>query len=360
MFIKLHPFRIIAILLVLIAMSGNVKVSGSYDIRMILTAITEYTIPTGESSPYAITPGLAGTIWFTELGSNRIGRITLSEPGRETILNGVSITEFPIPTSGSQPAYIILGPDNNLWFTEYSGDKIGKITPSGVITEFPLPTNSKPIGITVGSDGNLWFCEDDANKIGKMNSLGTLLDEYSLPFANGDLSEIVAGPDGNLWFTEYDGKKVGKITTGGTITEYNIGEKVFGIAVGSDGNLWFTETIADTVGRITPSGTITEFDLPGENNGPQGITSGPFNHLYVTANFSNKIFRLTILGETIAQYNIPTLASSPLGITSSNGNIWFVEMKSSQVGAFTPPGAWNYLPVIIREAFTFSSWHSNR
>src|SRR5438034_11666703 len=54
--------------------------------------------------------------------------------------------------------------------TEDSGNKIGRITPAGVITEFPLPPNlncppngsNSPLGITAGPDGNLWFTESQA------------------------------------------------------------------------------------------------------------------------------------------------------------------------------------------------------
>ena len=62
------------------------------------------------------------------------------------------------------------GPDGNLWFTEDAGNNIGRITPAGEITEFPLPTpGSGPAGITVGPDGNLWFTEQIGNKIGRIN-----------------------------------------------------------------------------------------------------------------------------------------------------------------------------------------------
>jgi virginiamycin B lyase len=59
------------------------------------------------------------------------------------------------------------GPAGNLWFTEFNGNKIGRITPQGAITEFPVPTaNSAPNGITAGPDGSVWFTEEGANKIG--------------------------------------------------------------------------------------------------------------------------------------------------------------------------------------------------
>jgi len=94
------------------------------------------------SGPSGITAGPDGNLWFTEIDASKIGRITPSG----------TITEFPTPTAHSAPAGITAGPDGNLWFTEFEeGDNIGRITTSGTITEFPIPTaNSAPFGITAG------------------------------------------------------------------------------------------------------------------------------------------------------------------------------------------------------------------
>src|SRR5439155_958422 len=78
----------------------------------------------------------------------------------------------PAPLNG--PRAITAGPDGNLWFTEYYGNRIGRVTPAGVITEFPplsSPTSlGGPDSITVGPDGNLWFTEDSGNKIGRISA----------------------------------------------------------------------------------------------------------------------------------------------------------------------------------------------
>ena len=48
--------------------------------------------------------------------------------------------------------------------------KIGRITPAGTITEFSLPTpSSGPENIVTGPDGNLWLTENSANKIGRVS-----------------------------------------------------------------------------------------------------------------------------------------------------------------------------------------------
>jgi hypothetical protein len=68
-----------------------------------------------------------------------------------------TVSEFPI-TANSNPVGITAGPDGALWFTEQGTNKIGRITTAGMITEFStLTANSGPFGITAGPDGALWF-----------------------------------------------------------------------------------------------------------------------------------------------------------------------------------------------------------
>ncbi len=75
----------------------------------------------------------------------------------------VTITEFPTSTANNNPQYITTGPDGALWFTEFGdgltgvGSKIVRLTTSGTMTEFALPTwQQNPAGvtgITQGPDG---------------------------------------------------------------------------------------------------------------------------------------------------------------------------------------------------------------
>ena len=77
------------------------------------------------------------------------------------------ITEYPVPTPYSEPGGIASGPDGNLWFTEYQGNKIGRVTPSGNVKEVLTPTpESVPRGITAGPRRTVWFVEQSAGKIG--------------------------------------------------------------------------------------------------------------------------------------------------------------------------------------------------
>ncbi len=260
-----------------------------------------------------------GNVWFVDSRSISIGKITPSG----------NITEYQLPYNyynQGRPQDITLGPDGNLWFIE-SGDntdKIGKITTNGDITEYQLSTSGKyPRGITRGSDGNLWFTFD--NGIGKLSLDGTV-HEYPLPTSNIAPYDITDGPDGNLWFSF--GNTIGKITTNGDITEYQLptGGNAWRIITGPDGNLWFVELNAGKIGKITTSGVITEYPING--SAAYDITAGPDGNLWVAYNhgIACTITKITPNG-VVTEYPLSNLSCTfPEGITTSpDGNIWFTD-----------------------------------
>ena len=95
--------------------------------------------------------------------------------------NGMAqtLTEFCAGLgSGAQPVGIAAGADGNLWFTEFNGgNRIGRVTPQGVISEFSAGLNggAQPYAIAAGSDGNLWFTEQNGNRIGRITPSGPVI-----------------------------------------------------------------------------------------------------------------------------------------------------------------------------------------
>jgi virginiamycin B lyase len=265
---------------------------------------------------------------------------------------GGHITEFPLP-SGSRPLGITVGPDGALWFAESGTNKIGRITTGGQVQEFPTPFGgSQPARITAGPDGNLWFTETLGDRIGRITPSGTIT-EFFTGIRSLDPEDITTGPDGALWFTVFPDPEglvpgwVGRITTDGQmrlIPSSTQGDDVvspLGIATGSDGNLWITGPGNGTVGRMTTSGALTVFHLPaGVASSPAFITAGPGGALYFTEqglgsalarSAGNRIGRITTAG-TIAELRIPTAGSSPDAITTaSNGTLWFTELAGYNI-----------------------------
>jgi streptogramin lyase len=289
--------------------------------------ITSFSVPTTGSNPYGITKGPDGNLWFTEMSTDKIGRITPKG----------AITEFSLPTTSSGLWDITAGSDGNLWFTEVG--KIGRITPSGAITEFSISTGGNPTSITAGPDGNLWFIEN--GNLGRITPGGAIT-EFSLPGLSGNAS-ITAGPDGNLWFTEYGVNQIRRITPFGAITNFPLPTTVSDISAitkGPDGNLWFTEYFGNKIWRITPGGTTTGFPIPTVDSGPIAITAGPDGNLWFTEN-AGQIGRITPRG-TITEYPLPSASGpgySPYGIIAGpDGNLWFTEYFRNKIGRITPRG----------------------
>jgi len=99
-----------------------------------------------------------------------------------------------------------------MWFTEITGNKIGRITRTGNIVEFDIPTAaSGPVGICKGTDDCLWFVEIIANKIEKITTTGEFI-EYPLLTENAKPHAIASGNDGDIWFTEWGSNKIGRIS----------------------------------------------------------------------------------------------------------------------------------------------------
>ncbi len=313
-------------------LTGSVKLTAIVIVACLFMAvypanaitINEFPVA-GNGGPFRITLGPDNNLWFTEQTGNKIGRMTTTG----------AITEFPVPTAGSTLRTITTGADGNLWFTEGTGNKIGRITPAGEITEFAIPTaGSDPRGIASGPDGNLWFTEGTGNKIGRITPSGVIT-EFPIPTPESLPNGITTGPDGNLWFVEMNADKIGRITPSGVITEFQVpttGAGLFAITAGPDGRLWFTESEGNKIGRITKNGVITEFQIPTAGNAPRVINAGTDGNLWFTVGNTNRIGRITTSGN-MTFFNIPSDNSNPGGITTGpDGNKWFAETRANKIG----------------------------
>src|SRR5256885_2216560 len=91
----------------------------------------------GHASASRITAGSDGNIWFTDSGNRKVGRITPSG----------AVTEFELPDAGGIAFGIAVGPDKNIWITvtavgQGRPDWIARIDSSGEVTKFPAGTGS--------------------------------------------------------------------------------------------------------------------------------------------------------------------------------------------------------------------------
>jgi streptogramin lyase len=213
--------------------------------------IGEFGAPDITAGPTGIGPGTDGNVWFTVGPASLIGSIT---PG--DLIQTYTPANSKMPPSCSGPGGIVGGPDKNIWFTDTGTGEICMMVLTGKqkgdFNAFPLPSGATPGNITVGSDGNLWFTDYNHNSIGKISTSGTVA-EYPIPSSNAFPRGIALGPDHNIWFTEVGTSKVGFVTPNGTVVDFATPTENAGpdyIAAGPDGNVWFTEFKVDQIGKV--------------------------------------------------------------------------------------------------------------
>jgi len=301
--------------------------------------------------PEEIAAGADGDLWFTDGGS----AVYQFSPSRSCV------NQFTVSNEGVSTNDITAGPDGALWFTQGAGGNpgggapyfdadIGRITTSGVLTDFTVPSSAVATpgldGITVGSDRNLWFTEVGENQIGRITTSGAVT-EFRLPAGNvlGDqgggnaetaADSIAAGPGGDVWFTEPGSHAIGVISTAGQfLHKYPVSGVPLGIADGPGGAMWFTDAVTPwKIGRITPAGTVTEFSAP---SAPWSIVEGPDHNMWFTESngADTGLGCITATGQ-IALHPEPTPGGNPDGVAVQDGSIWFAELNADQLGRLSP------------------------
>jgi streptogramin lyase len=288
--------------------------------------ITEFPIPTAHSGPEQLVAGPRQSLWFTEVQYATLARVTASG----------CIQEIPFGKITDYAGDLVWGPDGNFWITQPEIDEIGRVSPDGtMVREFSLLTGSMGVNeIALGADGNHWFIESSPDAIARITSDGTIT-EFPTPGKLTAASGIIAGPDGNLWFTESTGRVARIAPATGAITEFPVpqGFNVGFLAVGPDQNIWATSGGSTTsLLQITPAGSITVNPFP--NNHALGrIVAGPDGNLWMTELDANNIALMSPSSGAVKEIPIPTPKSEPLYIAVGvDGNIWFVESASDQIG----------------------------
>ena len=257
------------------------------------------------------------------------GLIALATPAR-------AFFGFDLPTTYS-PTDITAGPDGNMWFTDPTHGLIGRITPDGTVTTFPVP--GSPGGIISGPDGNLWVAETSGSKIAVVTTAGAVTTQIPVTGSAFGPTHLAVGPLGTIWYV--DGTQVGTVLAAlpHTLSLVTSVASAGDIIAGPDGNMWVTVPSNGMVVRIVAGlpPVVTSIQLP---SGPMGITAGPDGSLWFTEG-DNNIGRIRPGSTTADRYPIPLPAglssTFPLGITTgSDGNIWFVENATGDIGRFSP------------------------
>jgi virginiamycin B lyase len=193
----------------------------------------------------------------------RLGRLALAPDGAvwfaDTLMASVTrlqngaFTPHSVGQQGATPYGIALDRSGDVWTTLQGSDELGRISSSGELTTFDVPTRNSGLGdLTTDQSGAVWFLESRANKIGRFAE-GRFA-EFEVPTPSAGLASLAAAPDGSVWFTELSVGKLGRIKNG-QFSEFNLpraGSRPLGVAVDTTNAVWYTD-LRGWLGRLTVS-----------------------------------------------------------------------------------------------------------
>lgn len=247
---------------------GKMVISGNS--ATVTTFPLQTVVPAGQGTldqVEGIAVGPDNALWFTFRGcttspcgalgrQQNLGRITTDGSLSAVALQGVPNPGF----AQGAPSSIVAGPDGNFWMV-YGTSTILRVTTAGAVT--PLsPPKGDVIAITVGPDHNIWYL--GRSVVGKVTTSGVFT-EFALPSGSNASTNLVFDSNGNLWFNGGNQQML-KMTQSGSFTAYPLPVDSYPgwLVAFADGTIWYTRYFDPVIARIsTSTGQVDEQRLSG-------------------------------------------------------------------------------------------------
>jgi virginiamycin B lyase len=245
----------------------------------------------------------------------------------------VSIKEWTVPTPGSLPHDPMAAPDGSIWYTGMAANTLGRFDPrTQTFKEFPLPANSGPHGLTYDQEGNVWYTANVGGYIGKLNPKNGEITQYKMPDPKAkDPHTPVFDQKGNLWFTVFFANMAGRlIPKTGEIKLVTLPQPrsmPYGIVINSKGVPFFCENGGNRIASINPDTMeLKEYMLPNPGARPRRITVGPDDVLWYSDYGRGYLGRLDATSGKVSEWPSPGGEKSrPYGIVAAGNVIWYSE-----------------------------------
>jgi len=157
----------------------------------------------GESrgiTPYGIDYSpVDGTIWYTKLNGNRIGRIDPKAKDGD-------IKEWNPPFRG--PRRLHVAADGIVWVPGFGSGVFGKFDPKTEkwkVYDLPDKDNQIPYALNIDPKGYIWICGTGNDTMYRFNPKTEKLVEFRMPSRVTYTREIEFDADGNLWTCNSNG-----------------------------------------------------------------------------------------------------------------------------------------------------------
>lgn len=268
----------------------------------------------------------------------------------------------------SGPYGVSLDLAGNLFVTDSGNNRIEKFNSSGnYLTQFGNAQFHQPDGIGIDPAGNVFAVDVFHNRVLKFNGSGAFLGSLGTGGSeNGQLSNpsgLAIDSFGNIFVADAGNNRVEEFSNSGVyVNQFTHGLSYpEGLAVGSTGNVYVADTYNNRVVQFTHGGTyVSELDGLGNPFAqvfPIGVAADPFGNVYVAEadsgnGFLNQVEKYSPSMSLVAQ--IGTYGSGngqlayPYGLlVDPAGNLFVADANNNRVAIYSPVPE---LPAVITAA----------
>ena len=153
-------------------------------------------------------------------------------PAKDQKLKGTTfdaVTEFGLPTSNTSPNAITVAPDGSVWFGENGLPGVGHLFPNGTLSEYRLPFSMNSEESVCGNlaeiwgvafwNGEAWAANEGQAQLEGVNPTTGVITNVTLKSQITPYT-LAVEPGGNLWFTDLNGPEIGMVTAGSYAVQY--------------------------------------------------------------------------------------------------------------------------------------------
>jgi streptogramin lyase len=126
-------------------------------------------------------PGEVG-LYLTRLHVDKQGDLWFAAGNDIWHLQGREFRRHAIPTANAHPAVLASDARGNLWFTEWFGNKIGRIAADGTLSEYAIPPEEEmPMALATDADGKVWFSVGFNYDLFRLDPDSGKIEQFPLP-----------------------------------------------------------------------------------------------------------------------------------------------------------------------------------
>jgi streptogramin lyase len=291
----------------------------------------------------------AGSAWWSDFFSNRLGRLSIST-------NQATIWEIPGSTGLSNTA---IDSSGRVWVSDSDAPLIYRLNPNAdpnQLCTYALPD----LGFTkyMVPDGEaLWFGDFVNARIVRLQ--GDSFDWWNLP-AGSYPRDLDMDADGGLWWTDRDKGYVGRLDSGAaTITTFTppVSGKPVMLAL-SGGKIWYSLQLPTRVVELDPAVAASQ-SMPvttgSQEAAPDCDELPPLAPTAITAtpaqtSWTGQTYPIAVNAPGWRIYDMPA-GSTLWGIAATQDKIWLVDQGRRVLARFAPPVPTSnvYLPLLQRQ-----------